>query len=79
MDRETITQIGNVVNTEDNDEITYRDFIAACLPATEYLLEENLKTAFSYFDIDGDGQISKSDLSRCLGTEDEFELIDIIT
>lgn len=56
MDGATISKISDVVtSTEDNDEISYRDFIAACLPATEYLLEENLKTAFSYFDIDGDG------------------------
>ena len=67
MDRETISKISDVVNTEDNDEISYRDFIAACLPATEYLLEENLFILKQPFRTSTSTEMDKYQKVTCLG------------
>ena len=65
----------NVMDSNKNGFIDYTEFIAACLQTYNYLKENHLKTAFSYFDKDGSGTISKDELRQCLQNED-FTLAD---
>jgi calcium-dependent protein kinase len=50
--------------------IDYTEFIAACLQSSNYLKENHLKAAFSYFDKDGSGSISREELRSCLQSEE---------
>ena len=60
----------NVMDSNKNGYIDYTEFIAACLQSYNYLQENHLKTAFSYFDKDGSGTISLEELKQCLQNED---------
>lgn len=60
----------NVMDSNKNGYIDYTEFIAACLQSYNYLKENHLKTAFSYFDKDGSGSISLEELKQCLQNED---------
>lgn len=60
----------NVMDSNQNGYIDYTEFIAACLQSYNYLKENHLKTAFSYFDKDGSGTISPEELKQCLQSED---------
>lgn len=59
-----------VMDSNKNGYIDYTEFIAACLQSYNYLQENHLKTAFSYFDKDGSGSISLEELKQCLQNED---------
>ena len=50
--------------------IDYTEFIAACLHSYNYLKESHLRSAFSYFDKDGSGTISREELRQCLQSDD---------
>lgn len=50
--------------------IDYTEFIAACLHSYNYLKENHLRSAFSYFDKDNSGTISKDELRTALQGED---------
>lgn len=58
------------MDSNKNGFIDYTEFIAACLQSYNYLKEHHLKTAFSYFDKDGNGTISLEELKQCLQNED---------
>ena len=47
-------------------QLDYTEFIAACLQSYNYLKENHLRSAFSYFDKDNNGTISKNELRECL-------------
>lgn len=51
-----------IMDSNKNGYIDYTEFIAACLQSYNYLKENHLKTAFSYFDKDGSGTISLDEL-----------------
>mmetsp|Transcript_31363 Transcript_31363/g.30716 ORF Transcript_31363/g.30716 Transcript_31363/m.30716 type:complete len:128 (-) Transcript_31363:223-606(-) len=55
-----------VMDSNQNGFIDYTEFIAACLQSYNYLKENHLKTAFYFFDKDGNGTISKDELKQCL-------------
>jgi calcium-dependent protein kinase len=60
----------NVMDSNKNGFIDYTEFIAACLQSYNYLKENHLKSAFSYFDKDNSGTISLDELKICLQNED---------
>ena len=64
-----------VIDANQNGLIDYTEFIAACLHSYDYLQDAQLRSAFSYFDKDGNGTISKEELRECLES-DEFTLSD---
>ena len=55
-----------IMDSNKNGYIDYTEFIAACLQSYNYLKENHLKSAFSYFDKDGSGSISIDELKQCL-------------
>jgi calcium-dependent protein kinase len=59
-----------VMDTNMNGFVDYTEFIAACMQSYTYLNESHLKNAFSYFDKDGSGTISKEELANAMGSED---------
>lgn len=65
-----IDKILNVMDSNRNGVIDYTEFIAGCLQSYNYLKENHLKSAFSFFDKDGSGTISKDELRGCLQSED---------
>ena len=60
----------SVIDSNQNGLIDYTEFIAACLQSYNYLKENHLRSAFSYFDKDNSGTISKEELRQCLTSED---------
>lgn len=83
-----ITQIPDIAISEDefmkaiqamdanqNGLIDYTEFIAACLQSYNYLKENHLRSAFTYFDKDNSGTISQEELRICLQSDD-FTLTD---
>lgn len=67
---EDIEQAMTVMDSNQNGYIDYTEFIAACLQSYNYLKENHLRAAFSYFDKDGSGTISLEELKQCLQHED---------
>ena len=65
-----ITQAMSVIDSNQNGLIDYTEFIAACLQSYNYLKENHLRAAFSYFDKDDSGTISKEELRQCLQSDD---------
>lgn len=58
------------MDSNNNGYIDYTEFIAGCLQSYNYLQETHLKQAFTFFDKDGSGTISKEELRACLHNED---------
>jgi calcium-dependent protein kinase len=65
-----IDKILDVMDSNRNGVIDYTEFIAGCLQSYNYLKENHLKSAFTFFDKDGNGTISKDELRSCLLSED---------
>jgi calcium-dependent protein kinase len=59
-----------VIDSNQNGLVDYSEFIAACLESHNYLKENNLRQAFSYFDKDNSGTISREELRTCLQGEE---------
>ena len=74
-----IDQAMNIMDSNKNGYIDYTEFIAACLQSYNYLKENHLKSAFSYFDKDNSGTISLDELKQCLQSEDFTLPEDLIT
>jgi calcium-dependent protein kinase len=55
-----------IIDSNHNGLIDYTEFIAACLQSSNYLKENHLKAAFTYFDKDCSGSISREELRSCL-------------
>ena len=73
------TKILDVMDSNRNGMIDYTEFIDGCLQSYNYLKENNLKSAFTFFDKDGSGTISKDELKTCLQSEDftlQEEIVD---
>jgi calcium-dependent protein kinase len=58
------------IDSNQNGLIDYTEFIAACMHSQAYLKENHLRSAFSYFDKDNSGTISRLELRQCLSSED---------
>lgn len=70
MSDEDVEQLMNVMDSNRNGFIDYTEFIAGCLQSYNYLKENHLKTAFSYYDKDSNGTISLEELKQCLQSEE---------
>jgi len=72
-----------LMDTNNNGNIDYTEFIAGWMQSYVYLKENNLKNAFEYFDKDGSGTITLEELKESLCSDDllldEQELENIIT
>jgi len=64
---EMAMQAFHALDTNQDDEIHYSDFLAAIIPSRIRLHEDLLKTAFHRFDIDNSGSINCDDLKVVLG------------
>jgi calcium-dependent protein kinase len=56
--------------------INYTEFLAATLDRRTFLHEDMCWTAFSVFDLDGDGRISVEDLQKLLGSGENGEVVE---
>ena len=70
MTEEDIDQLMSVMDSNRNGFIDYTEFIAGCLQSYNYLKENHLKSAFSYYDKDQNGTISLEELKQCLQSEE---------
>jgi calcium-dependent protein kinase len=70
LDEKDIIEAMKVIDANGNGLIDYTEFIAACLHSYNYLQDTQLRSAFSYFDKDGNGTISKEELRECLESDD---------
>jgi calcium-dependent protein kinase len=66
MTETDVDQLMSVMDSNRNGFIDYTEFIAGCLQSYNYLKENHLKTAFSYYDKDSNGTISLDELKQCL-------------
>ena len=66
MTDKEIDQAMAIIDTNNNGVVDYTEFIAACMQSYNYLNENHLKSAFSYFDKDSSGTISSDELKECL-------------
>lgn len=66
IDRPSITNLCNMLDSNENGKIDYTEFIAACMHNQQYLNGGLLKSAFMHFDIDGDGKINREELRQVL-------------
>jgi calcium-dependent protein kinase len=57
----------NAADSNGDGQIDYTEFLAAAFQKDILLSTQNLRTAFSIFDKDGDGSISKEDLKQVFG------------
>ena len=55
-----------LMDSNNNGNIDYTEFIAGCMQSYVYLKENNLKNAFEYFDKDGNGTITLDELKESL-------------
>jgi calcium-dependent protein kinase len=70
MTEQDIDNLMTVMDSNKNGYIDYTEFIAGCLQSHNYLKENHLKTAFSYYDKDSNGNISLEELKQCLQSEE---------
>ena len=61
-----IKEIFNSLDTDKNGKIDYTEFIASCLEKNIYLNKDRLHEAFSLFDKDNNGVITKEDIMNVL-------------
>ena len=75
-----IKEIFNSLDTDKNGKIDYTEFIASCLEKNIYLNKDRLHEAFSVFDRDNDGVMTKEDIMTVLQlkNDDNKELDKII-
>lgn len=55
----------NIINSmdfNDNGDIDYEEFIRLCIPKEKLFTEENIKNAFSMFDVDKNGFITPQEI-----------------
>ena len=70
LTEEDVEKAMAVIDSNQNGYIDYTEFIAACLQSYNYLQENQLKSAFMFFDKDGSGTISMDELKQCLQSSD---------
>ena len=65
-----IKELFNSLDTDKNGKIDYTEFIASCLQKKIYLNKERLNEAFSLFDKDNNGVITKDEIMSVLKIKD---------
>ncbi|CAI9260072.1 unnamed protein product [Lactuca saligna] len=76
-----IKELMDAADTDSSGTIEYGEFLAATLHLNKMEREENLLTAFSYFDKDGSGYITMDELQQAckdLGLSDTTQLDEMI-
>lgn len=61
-----LRNVYNLIDSNFNGKIDYTEFLAACLYSQKYLNINLIKEAFTYFDVDKSGFISKEELQLAL-------------
>ena len=69
--QDEIREIFDSIDTDKNGKIDYTEFIASCLQENIYLNKERLNEAFSIFDKDNNGEISKYGIMNVLQIKKE--------
>ena len=59
-------EIFKQIDTDNSGTIEYTEFISACIEKNVYLNEQKLKDAFSLFDSDKSGKISRDEIEKVL-------------
>ncbi|KAL4441167.1 hypothetical protein ABPG74_002117 [Tetrahymena malaccensis] len=78
MTEEQINLIFDQVDSDKSDSIDYSEFITATLERKIFNEKEYLQKAFNLFDQDGDGHITKDEISRIIGNaEDDSQTSEI--
>ena len=70
---EELCELFKSIDVDKNGRIDYTEFLAASMQKKFYLKEERLYEAFSAFDKDGCGKITKEELMEVLNAEPEQE------
>lgn len=73
-----VTDIVKQIDTDSNGFIDYSEFIMAAMDRELLLSKNRLRTAFTKFDIDGNGRISKSELKSILDLSNDQLLQDLL-
>ena len=68
-----LSDLFNSIDVDKNGKIDYTEFLAATMETQMYLKEEKLYEAFSNFDLDGRGRITKEELMSVLKAESNQE------
>lgn len=71
--RKTVDQIMREVDTNENGEIDYHEFLKACMNHKKNLSMNNLEQAFALFDKDGSGDISLNEIKSLLGEQNQVD------
>lgn len=75
------TQIENLIDELDNNrdgQISYDEFLRLVVNNKKILSEENLKICFEAFDINKDNKLSAEELTKALGSKDEYYVKELI-
>ena len=80
FDKKEIKELFVAIDTDVNGKIDYTEFLAAALKKPQYIKEERLFDAFTAFDKNNDGKISKDEFMDMLkvGKEDEKKVEELI-
>lgn len=60
-----------MLDTNNNGYIDYTEFLAGCMKSKIYLKEDHLKIAFSYFDKDKSGFITRDEIRKIMCSNSE--------
>lgn len=72
---EQVASLASHVDTDQDGEIAYTEFIAAAIDLKEVAQEDALWSAFCTFDVNGDGKISEEELEKVLMDEDVQQVL----
>jgi calcium-dependent protein kinase len=72
LNEEEVDKLFNDVDTDKSGFIDYSEFIVATMSSKKNLSEEKLQAAFKLFDTDGNGTISKEELTNVLSTSGQL-------
>lgn len=65
MSDDELSKLIACMETDGQGRIHYRDFLAACLDASQ-VKDEHYMTTFRRFDVDGDGKITKAEFAKVM-------------